>query len=47
VGNVELRVAMENPMCHESRRLQDPMGMSFAKIAKRGDREPVETISRG
>jgi hypothetical protein len=30
----------------KARGFQDPMGMSLAEIPNKGEREPIETISR-
>ena len=41
----ELGVATRNAI--EAKGFQDPTGMTLAEIPNKGEREPVETISRG
>jgi hypothetical protein len=47
VGDGELEVATrKSQMLRKARGSQDPTGMTLARIPKKGEREPVETISR-
>jgi hypothetical protein len=41
------RLGEKVPDARRAKGSQDPMGMTLAKIPNKGDREPVETISRG
>jgi hypothetical protein len=44
----KLRVSYQKvPDARTAKGTQDPTGMTLAKIPIKGEREPVETISRG
>jgi hypothetical protein len=48
VGDGELGVATRKvPDAKKARGSQDPTGMALAEIPNKGERQPVETISRG
>jgi len=47
MGDREMGFSTENPRRQASKRLPGPTGITLAKIPNKGEREPVETISRG